>query len=176
MTTLGKYRHLTQCSTDAGHFCVLAIDHRDNLLAELNKHAGKTLTDAEFIAFKREVIAALAGGASALLSDPAFGFGPGIADGYVTGRLGLLSPLEVTDYGLHPSRRQLTMIPNWSVTRIKRVGAQGVKLIVFYHPGTQAARTVCDQVARVVSDCADEDIPLFLEPIAYSPDENVALS
>src|SRR5688572_16482183 len=161
MTTPGKYRHLTQCSTDAGHFCVLAIDHRDNLLADLNKYAGTTLTDAEFIAFKQQVIGALAGGASALLADPVYGFGPGIADGYVGGQLGLLSPLEVTDYSLHPSRRQLTMIPNWSVAKIKRVGAQGVKLLVYYHPAAESAQTVCDEVNRVVEDCAREDIPLF---------------
>src|SRR5215213_10454686 len=120
MTTLAKYRNLTQYSTAAGHFSVLAIDHRDNLLEDLNRHAPAPLTDAEFTAFKQQVIRHLAPSASALLTDPVYGFGPGIVGGTVGGKLGLLSPLEVTDYSLHPSRRKLRLIPGWSVEKIKR--------------------------------------------------------
>lgn len=171
MTTLGKYRHLAQSSTAAGHFCILAIDHRENLRADLARHSGGDIGDDDLIAFKRGIIEALLPEASAVLTDPAFGIGVGVAGGYLSGRAGLLAPLEVTDYSVHPSRRQLQMLPGWSVTKIKRVGASGVKLLVFYHPDTPAAETVRAQVAAAVEDCHREDIPLYLEPIAYSPDE-----
>jgi tagatose-1,6-bisphosphate aldolase len=176
MTTLGKYRHLMQASTAAGHFCILAIDHRENLRADLQKHSGGSIDDATIIAFKRDIIRALLPAASGLLTDPAFGIGSGIVGGYIDGRVGLLSPLEVTDYTLHPSRRSLERLPGWSVRKIKQVGGSGVKLLVFYHPDTPAAATVRAEVAVVVEECRREDIPLYLEPIAYSPDESQVLT
>lgn len=172
----GKYRHLTQCSTPGGHFCVLAIDHRDNLLAELNRHASAPLNDADFVGFKIQVIRALAPAASAVLTDPAYGLGPGIVEGAIGGDVGLLSPLEITDYSLHPSRRSLRLIPGWSVRKVKRVGAQGVKLLVYYNPRADSARRARDTVARIVEECHRYDLPLFLEPIAYSTDEHRPLT
>jgi tagatose-1,6-bisphosphate aldolase len=176
MPTLGKFRHLQQSSTPAGHFCVLAIDHRENLRDDIAKHRDTPVTDVDLIAFKRSVTTALTAESSGLLTDPTFGFGPGIADGSIAGRLGLLSPLEVTDYSLHPSRRDVVMLPGWSARKIKRVGCAGVKLLVFYHPDTPKAESVRQHVAQVIEDCRREDIPLFLEPLAYSPDESRPLT
>jgi tagatose-1,6-bisphosphate aldolase len=175
MTTLGKLRHLSQTSTPAGHFCVLAIDHRANLWEDLERHSDTPLDDAAFMAFKRQIIRDLAPAASALLTDPAYGFGPGIASGDIGGHIGLLSPLEVTDYSLHPSRRALRFMPNWSVEKIKRVGASGVKLLIYYHPAAPGAAGLRETVAGVVEQCARHDIPLFLEPIPYALDENMPL-
>lgn len=168
MTTLGKYRHLAQCSTPAGHFNILAIDHRGNLRDSLNKHAPKPLTDEEFTAFKQHVMRRLLPEASAVLTDPEHGFGPGIASGVIGGQVGLLSPLEVTDYSLHPSRRLTNFIPNWNIAKIKRIGGNGVKLLLYYHPDADIAPQKRDLVQGIVLDCQAHDIPFFLEPIAYS--------
>ena len=176
MTTTGKYRHLDHCSTDAGHFVMLAIDHRTNLLEPLNKYAKSPLTDAEFVAFKQEVISALSLEISALLTDPAYGIGAGIASRAIRGPVGLLAPLEMTDYNLHPSQRAIDFIPNWSVEKIKRIGGDGVKLLLPYHPDADNAQDNRDTVERVAEECARYDIPFFLEPIAYSLNPNQALS
>jgi tagatose 1,6-diphosphate aldolase len=170
MTTLGTYRHLTQCSTPGGHFNILAIDHRGNLRDSLNKHAPKPLTDDEFTAFKQHVLRRLLPEASAVLTDPEHGFGPGITSGVISGQVGLLSPLEVTDYSLHPSRRLTNFIPDWNIAKIKRVGANGVKLLLYYHPDADIAPQKRDLVQSIVLDCRTHDIPFFLEPIAYSLD------
>src|SRR5258708_9097630 len=100
MTTTGKFRHLNHCSTEAGHFVMLAIDHRANLREQLDKYAESPLTDIEFVAFKQEVICALSSESSALLTDPTYGIGPGIASRAIRGQVGLLAPLEVTDYAI----------------------------------------------------------------------------
>src|SRR5689334_1622604 len=100
MTSMGKFRHLSQCATDDGHFVILAIDHRGNLLDDLNKHAKQPLSDAEFAAFKQEIIANLSVEATGLLTDPAYGLGKGIAERTIPGRIGLLAPIEVTNYSL----------------------------------------------------------------------------
>lgn len=175
MTTLGRYRHLQQCSTPAGHFVILAIDHRGNLQAELNRQRGEPITDADFIVFKAEILKHLTAAASAVLTDPTYGFAPGIAGSYLPANIGLLSPLEVTDYSIHPSRRALRFIPNWSVEKIKRVGAAGVKLLIYYHPAADNLRALQVLVEKVLDDCRRYDIPLFLEPIAYSLDERQPL-
>ena len=174
-TSPGKYRHLGQCSTPGGHFIVLAIDHRDNLLASLNKHASQPLTHDEFTAFKQQVMRHLLPASSAVLTDPEHGIGPGIASGAIGGQMGLLAPVEVTDYTPHPSRRVTNFISGWSVGKIKRVGGSGVKLLLYYHPEASSAQGQRDIVARIVNECARHDIPFFLEPITYSLDESKPL-
>ncbi len=93
MTTMGKYRHLCQCSTAEGHFVVLAIDHRAVLLDKLNQYAPKPLSDQAFVAFKQLVAGALIPEVSALLTDPAYGFSAGITQRVISGQTGLLAPL-----------------------------------------------------------------------------------
>jgi tagatose-1,6-bisphosphate aldolase len=170
MTTLGKYRHLMQCSTPAGHFSVLAIDHRNNLLEVLNRHAPAPVTPAEFTAFKQQILRHLLPAASAVLTDPEHGFGVGIASGVIGGQVGILSPVEVTDYSPHPSRRVTRFISGWSVGKIKRFGGSGVKLLLYYHPGAANAQGQRDIVSRIVDECAKYDLPFFLEPVTYSLD------
>lgn len=169
MTTIGKYRHLSRCSTDEGHFCILAIDHRTNLLDKLNQHAPEPLTDAQFTSFKQAVVGGLVSEASAVLMDPAYGIGAAVAERRL-GAKGLLAPVEVTDYDLHPSRRKVNFIPGWSVEKIKRVGGDGVKLLLPYHPEASNRHENHQIVAQLVEQCGEQDIPFFLEPIAFSLD------
>jgi tagatose-1,6-bisphosphate aldolase len=176
ITTFGKLRHLSRASTPDGHFVILAIDHRTNLLDELNKHAPAPLMDAQFAGFKREVLRHLAAASSGVLIDPTYGISYAIADGTLHGRLGLLAPVEVTDYSLHPSKRTLDFIPNWSVGQIKRVGGDGVKLLLPYHPEADNAAEKHAIVQRMIDECGEHDIPFFLEPIAYSLDASHPLT
>lgn len=169
MTTHGKHRHLTRCSTEKGQFLILAIDHRGNLRADLDRHAPQPLSDMEFAAFKGQ-IAAAAGMASAVLTDPDFGIGSGIANRSLNGRQGLLAPLEVTNYDLPIHARQIHLIPNWSVEKAKLCGVDGIKLLVFFHPKAADAAIKRDQIAKIAADCARWDIPLFLEPIPTAKD------
>jgi len=147
---------------------ILAIDHRANLLAELNKYAPQPLSDDDFTAFKRAVMRVLVPLCSGVLVDPAHGIGYGIAEGTIQG--GLLAPLEVTNYDVHPRERDVQFIPNWSVEKIKRVGGDGVKLLLPFHPEADNTPDKLAVVRRLVDDWAQQDIPFFLEPVAYSPD------
>jgi tagatose 1,6-diphosphate aldolase len=168
--SLGKMRHLARCMTSDGRFVILAIDHRANLWDELQKHRATSLTDADMIAFKHDVTRALLPHASGLLTDPAYGLSQGITSGVIDARKGLLAPLEVTDYSLHPSERDVNFIPDWSVEHIKRVGGDGVKLLLYYHPEAPTAAIKRTHVEKIVAECAKWEIPFFLEPIAYSLD------
>lgn len=176
MTSLGKFRHLTRCSTADQRFVILAIDHRANLLKKLNESAASPLDDAAFTAFKQLVIDILGEYVSGILVDPAYGIGPGIASGRIGREQGILSPIEITDYDLHPSQRPIEMITGWSVEKIKLVGCDGVKLLLPYHPDSPDADEKQAFVEQVAEDCARFDIPFFLEPIAFalSPEDTLS--
>ncbi|MCC6615865.1 MAG: tagatose 1,6-diphosphate aldolase [Anaerolineae bacterium] len=173
---IGKYRHLSRCSTGAGHFVILAIDHRANLLDALNRAAPQPMDGAAFSAFKTRVTAVLAPETTAVLTDPAYGVGAGIASRAISGHTGLIGPVEVTDYEKHPSQRAVQWIPGWSVAKIKLIGGDGVKLLLPYHPDAENAGEKRDGVQRIVDSCTQWDLPFFLEPIAYSLDPDKALT
>jgi tagatose-1,6-bisphosphate aldolase len=170
--TPGKYRHLTRATTPAGHFVILAIDHRANLRSALDKHAPAPLSDWDFVRFKRHLLNFLTDDASAVLTDPAYGI-PSI---FTRGRLGMLAPIEVTNYDLSPSAREVQYIPNWSVGKIKRMGGDGVKLLLPFHPDEATADARRAVVRKLVDECGRADIPLYLEPITYSLDESRPLT
>jgi len=171
----GKARHLQRCSQD-GKFVVLAIDHRDNLLNELNRHAGRSITDSEFITFKRQTVSALLPHTTGLLIDPAFGIADTIYNNTLSASRGLLAPLEVTDYDRHPSKREPTFIAGWSIEQIKQVGGDGVKLLLYYHPDAPDAAAKREKVQQIVERCARLQLPFYLEPIAYTLDPAKTLS
>lgn len=177
-TTLGKYRHLSRCANDDGHFIILAVDHRANLWQALQAQAAETIDEAQFGAFKQRVLSVLprAPHITGVLTDPAYGIGTGIARGYIGGRHGLLAPVEVTDYDLPVDKRAVSFIPHWSVGHIKRVGGDGVKLLLYYHPAAPDRPDKEAIVKRLVEACAQHDIPFFLEPITYSLDPSRELS
>jgi tagatose 1,6-diphosphate aldolase len=74
MLSVGKYRHLNQCSDNHGTMSVLAIDHRGP--NEIQKNGQGPSTTEETVAFKRLVIRHLAPHCNAVLTDPDFGVPP----------------------------------------------------------------------------------------------------
>ncbi len=172
MITFGKFRHLQQCSTSEGVMVVLAIDHRANLVSELQKQ--RAITDTDVVAFKTTILDELSPFATAVLTDPDYGF-PGIAAGAVPGNVGILAPLEVTDYNPHPSQRKPTLIPNWDVEKIKMNGCSGAKLLIYFHPEADDAAEKTTLVEHIAEQCQRYQVPLFLEPILYSLDTDKPL-
>lgn len=175
MLSFGRYRHLSQCSNPQGILTVLAIDHRANLVSEMQKHTTSPIAYADVAAFKRSVIRNLGGASTALLTDPDYGF-PGVSDGSIPGRLGLIAPLEITDYAPHPSQRQTQFIRGWDMHKLKQAGCSGAKLLLYYHPEAPNVQQQKVIVQQVLEQCQKENIPLFLEPILYSLDTSRPLT
>lgn len=171
-TTIGKYRHLMRSSAETGVFNIIAIDHRANLREQLDAHTPTPTTDAELAMFKQGVVAAVIDHSTALLTDPAFGMRAAVDAHHA----GLLAPVEVTDYSQHPSRRAVRFIPGWSVGKIKRMGGDGVKMLLPWHPADTDTDKKLDAVRGIVADCTEHDIPFYLEPVAYSLAPEIPLS
>lgn len=171
--SIGKLRGLQQCATKRGALAVFALDHRGNLRRALNPTAPDTVSLAEMSSFKQQVIAALAPAAGAVLLDPEVGGAQCIAAGALPGDTGLVMAVEATGYTGDPTARQSCILPGWSVEKAKRMGANAVKLLVYYHPDASIAGKIEMLVHQVAADCLAQDIPLMLEPLSYSldPDE-----
>lgn len=166
-------RSLQACANAAGVFTILAADHRDPLRAMLNPAAPQEVSATALTEFKLSIVQELAPSATAVLLDPIYSAPQAIAAGALPGHAGLICALEEQGYGSDPFARATDLLEGWSVDRAKRLGANGVKILLFYHPHSDSAAAQEELVRRVLRDCAIHEIPLFLEPISYSLDPQV---
>jgi tagatose-1,6-bisphosphate aldolase len=163
-------RGLQQCSTSSGAFAILALDHRNNLRAALRPEAPETVTFDEMVAFKQEVVSVLAPAASGVLLDPEVGAAQCIASGVLSGHTGLVVALEATGYMGTPNARESQILSGWSIDKAQRIGADAVKLLVYYHPDAPTASYIESLVRQVADACKAQDVALFLEPLSYAYD------
>lgn len=166
--SLGKIRGLQTASTKNGIFNILAIDHRDSLRVVIDPDHPQAIPAATLTELKLAIIEQIAPHATAVMLEPEYSAAQAIAAGVLPGHVGFLSALEEQGYLGDPYARQTTLLSGWSVAKAKRLGASGIKLLIFYHPNAgKAAERQEALVKAVVADCAREEIPLFLEPLAY---------
>ena len=149
-------------STSENVFTILAFDQRSSYRRLLPEG---TLYDSA-VQIKCEVVDALSPYTSAVLLDPYYGFRPAM-EGARSG--GLLMALENSGYVGEPTYRRVSFDPDWTVGKIKRLGASAVKLLVYYHPDAgDLADELEEMMADIIAECHHFDLPIFLEPISYS--------
>jgi tagatose-1,6-bisphosphate aldolase len=167
----GKARGLAAASTEQGVFTILAVDHRDSLRTVLAPDAPSTVPAEEMTAVKLDLLRMLGGGASAALLDPEYSAAQAIVTGALPGNVAFLVAIEAQGYLGDPSVRRTSLLEGWGVAKVKRLGASGVKMLVLYHPDGGAVTEAQERlIESVIAQCSDHDIPLFLEPLAYSTD------
>jgi tagatose 1,6-diphosphate aldolase len=170
--SIGKLRGLQQITSARGTFTALALDHRQNL-----RNANPVFTDnGQLSSFKLEVVENLANHATAVLLDPEVSAAQSIAARVLPGNVGLVVALESTGYTGDTTARKVQIIPGWSVGKAKRMGASAIKLLVYYHPDSKAAKETEEFVAAVAEECQEQDLVLMLEPLSYALQENTKLS
>lgn len=166
--SLGKLRGLQQISDAHGIFAMCAMDHRGSMQRLINKADPKQVTADVLVECKRDLAETLAPESTAVLLDPIYGAAQAIASGALPGDTGLLVSLEETGYESDAQGRVTTLLPDWSVEKIKRMGASAVKILLYYRPDLAENAARQREVTRhVADDCARSDIPFLLEPIAY---------
>lgn len=168
--TPGKFRGLQQCATARGAISVLALDHRNNMRRALNPQAPDTVSDADLMAAKQAITRWLGPAATAVLLDPELGAAQAIAASALPGAVGLLVAIEATGYAGDAAARESRILPGWSVAQARRMGANAIKLLVYYHPDAPTAPAIEALVQQVGQECAHYDIPFFLEPLSYPLD------
>jgi tagatose 1,6-diphosphate aldolase len=164
----GKYWALRRLSDERGFFRMTAVDQRPpirNLVA--SKRGVKEASYEDVGDVKALLIQELGAHSSALLLDPGYAYPRAVQ--HVDPRKGLLITLEQFEFEEKPRGRLTRIYPNWSVAKIKRLGADGVKLMLFYRP--DAAREINEEqealVEKVGRECREQDLAFLLEPLVY---------
>ncbi|MFN8371263.1 MAG: tagatose 1,6-diphosphate aldolase [Anaerolineae bacterium] len=166
--TPGRWRGLKTTSTRDDIFTILAFDQRGSYRKMLSE--GSSYETA--VRIKTDVVVSLSYHASAVLLDHEYGLYPAL---HMSGGSGLLLSVEKSGYSGDSTYRRIDFIDDWDVSKIKAMGASAVKMMAYYHPETGALAEEIEQViAKVIAACHQLDIPLFLEPMSYSLDPNVA--
>jgi tagatose 1,6-diphosphate aldolase len=166
--TRGKFEGMNACTDKRGVIAALAVDHRGNLLQEIARSRGENgaASAADMLAFKTAVTKALTPHASAILLDPEYGLGaiPSRAPG-----VGVMLAYEKSGYDVSTSSRLPDLLPEWSVRRLVEVGAQAIKILLYYNPFDETHINLVKQayVERIGAECTALDVPFFLEPLVY---------
>jgi tagatose-1,6-bisphosphate aldolase len=170
---LGTLRGLDACASGKGTFSVLALDHRNNLRRALSPDDPGAVSYERLVGLKRAIVRAIAPVADGILLDPDLGAGPVVYHGSLPSGCGLMVAVEETGYEGPSTERRSRLMQGWGVDQIKRMGADAVKLLLYYHPDAQTAEDQERLLIEVAEHCADLDIPLFLETLGYPIDVGV---
>ena len=170
MSTLsaGKYWGMRQLADTAGRWKMIAIDQRTPLMEPIAEKRGKPQASYEDLAaVKVAVTKHLSPHASAMLLDPNFAYPRAIVE--MNPRAGLVLSLEHHATEETPDGRKSATIPSWSTAKIRRIGADAVKLLIWYRPDAGAAvrQHQQDLVRRIGAECRANDIVLLLELLVY---------
>jgi tagatose 1,6-diphosphate aldolase len=132
VNALGKRRGLQAVSTDKGLFTILPLDHLAPFRALLRPEAPESVTHAQVVETKLELLRALAPHVSAVLLDAVYSLAPAIASNALPGHVGLIAAAEDGDAAA--AGQPGNLLPGWSVAQLKRLGAAAVKFYFFYCP------------------------------------------
>ncbi|MEY8463206.1 tagatose-bisphosphate aldolase [Streptococcus merionis] len=174
MTTLkltpSKLQHLKNLSNNNDVIGALAIDQRGALRKMMTAGGGST-DDSSIIHFKELISQELTPFSTAILLDPEYGV-PAAALRHENS--GLIIAYEKTGYDATTVGRIPDLLPNWSAKRIKELGADAVKVLIYFD--IDESDDVNDikkaWVERVGSECVAEDIPYFLEILTYDASDS----
>jgi tagatose 1,6-diphosphate aldolase len=106
--------------------------------------------------------------ASAILLDPEFGLPAAKAR---AANAGLLLAYEESGYDNTKPGRLPDLLPHLSVKRIKEMGADAVKILIYYSPFDKPDVNDIKHafIERIGAECEFYDIPFFLEFVGYDP-------
>ena len=166
-----KCAHLQALATERGIIGAAAMDQRGSLKKAIAKGKGiepGDVTDDMMSEFKLSVSKALTPHASAILLDPIWGM-PGAKARAADA--GLLLSYEESGYDNTQPGRLATLVNDLSVRRIGGLGANAVKILLYYSPFEDARVNDIKHafIERIGDECAANDLPFFLEFVGYDP-------
>ncbi|MBE6469310.1 MAG: tagatose-bisphosphate aldolase [Coriobacteriaceae bacterium] len=159
-----KRARLAATMDEDGVIAALAIDQRGAMKKLIG--AFREPTDEDIVEFKKLVSRELTPYASSILLDPEYGLP---ASELRAKNAGLLVAYEKTGYDATVPGRLPDLLSVWSARRLKEAGADAVKFLLYFDP--DEGDEINDQkrtfVERIGSECAAEEMPLFVEIVTY---------
>ena len=161
-----KYENLKQLVNDEGVIAALAIDQRGSMEKMMEK-ANPKLNNVEGIGrFKELISSELTKYSSSILLDPIYGMkGVNARDK----NAGLIMSYEQTGYDEYEEGRLPRLIDFVSGLRIKEMGANAVKVLLYYDIDEDDKINDIKKawVERVGYECEALGLPYFLEIVNY---------
>jgi tagatose 1,6-diphosphate aldolase len=164
----GKYWGMRRMADANGRFKMTAVDQRPPIKNPIKAKRGTTEAPWEDVAgFKEMLIEELQAESSAMLLDPHYAYPRGVTKLHAS--RGLIVTLEDSIFRETPGGRLSSEIDDWSVEKIKRIGADAVKVLTWYRPDADPAvcRAQQDFTQRIGEACARYDIPFVFELLVY---------
>ncbi|WP_081299623.1 tagatose 1,6-diphosphate aldolase [Gilliamella apicola] len=163
----GKFTRLQQLSNQDGVIAALAIDQRGSMVKMMESAVGKDRYNVEMVyEFKELVSQELTKYVSAILLDEQYGF-KGMAK--KNSNAGLIMSYEKTGYDANTPGRLPDILPEDSLKRLLKKGADAAKVLVYYNPDDP--QDILDKkhafLERLGNEARAADIPVFVEPIVY---------
>jgi tagatose 1,6-diphosphate aldolase len=166
--SLGKYYRLQKCSSTQGTLSVLAIDHRTSLEKAIKEKYKEFGDYTSLPDFKTDIVMHVGGAADSILLDPEIGGPKCIASNVLNRKKGLIISLEKSGYSGKSSLRRNELLHGWDLEKTIRMGADAVKLLVYYNPTAKNTSETEQLISKVSESCDKYEIPFFLETLTYS--------
>ena len=173
---------LDAIATSEGTFAVLAMDQRGTLRRMLAAVDRADLPDSELVAMKRDMIASLAGSASAFLIDPTFGL-PAAREVEGVPPFGLLLAAEPGTRPSHDGEPTVTLDPAQDAAWVRDSGAHAMKFLAQVRAdrpvgadGRDLTGEARDALAVLIEDCAAQGVPSVVENLIYPLNGEAPLS
>ncbi len=162
----GKFDGIQACADQKGVIAAAAMDQRGSLKKGIEKARGSSVTDADLTTFKTIVTKVLTRHSTAILMDTEYGLPALAARAPGTG---VLLAYEKTGYDVSVKGRLPDLLPELSVRRLAGYGADAIKVLLYFNPADddQINSIKLAFIERIGAECAAQDKPFFLEPLAY---------
>jgi tagatose 1,6-diphosphate aldolase len=164
----GKLWGLRRLADASGLFKMVAIDQRTPIFGSIAKARGVAEAPYEDVARIKSIFARhLAPAASAILIDPNYGYSAAMP--HVPPACGVILSLEHHVVEETPGGKKSRQIPDWSAAKIRRIGADAAKVLV-WHRHDASPETKAHQFAFVEAcgrACKEADLVHLLEILIY---------
>jgi tagatose 1,6-diphosphate aldolase len=172
--TPGKLRGLQRISHPNGTLTMVALDQNSsmiNMMKDANKKKGLDREPGyeEIVEAKLDLCRSFGAQGSAVLIDAYYGAANFITTGAIGRNTGLLVRIEKSGGPKNSVGAPITELePGLSVAKIKRLGADAVKLLAPFEPDEfDSAEKQFAFVEQIYSECKKHDILLLLEPVSF---------
>jgi tagatose 1,6-diphosphate aldolase len=167
--TPGKLRGLQRISNANGTLTMVATDQNSSMISMMKEATKREPTYAEVADAKVMLSRALSSHCSGLLVDGYYGYWSTVAAFAVPKSTGLLIRVEKSGAGKNKANAPLGEVePGWGVGKIKRCGADAVKLLAQFEPTEpDSAEHNFELTRQIHEECVRHDILFLLEPIHF---------
>jgi tagatose 1,6-diphosphate aldolase len=167
--TPGKLRGLQRISNPNGTLTMVATDQNSSMISMMKDAMKRDPSYSEIVDAKVMLSRALSPHCSGLLVDGYYGYWSTVAAHAVPKQTGILVRVEKSGGGKNKAGAPLGEVePGWGVAKIKRCGADAVKLLAQFEPGEpDSAEHNFELTRRIHDECVQHDILFLLEPIHF---------